>query len=183
MNFRVHLVWILALFSAHCVLAEENEDPRQSQHIYPDTYFRPDDSSSNIYRLDPSGKYQAEDVRGLEEPHGSIIGPIAPPGYSLTRNLRFGMNAYSENTTGPLGESTSASLILRYPRGENKWTPYGFTGSGRQTVLSKEWFTQFGTGAEYPFNPTVGLFMDTRWVMPSETEHYGIARLGLRFNF
>jgi len=49
--------------------------------------------------------------------------------------------------------------------------------------LSDAWFAQFGGGIEYRFTRHMGAFLDARWVLPGETQYYGVARLGVRFAF
>ena len=98
-------------------------------------------------------------------------------------NSRSGYTAYTENTTGAFIDSASVNLILRLPLGHSGFAPYAFGGGGRQFDLAEVWFGQIGVGMEYRFTRHVGAFLDARWVLPGETESYGVARLGMRFTF
>lgn len=103
--------------------------------------------------------------------------------YFITRNVGIGGDVYSENTSDTFIDSASANLIMRFPLGDGGLAPSIFGGGGRQFENIDAWFAQLGAGLEYRFSPTVGVFVDARWVVPDETKYYGVARAGLRFAF
>ncbi len=130
-----------------------------------------------------AGKYTVDHLTGANVRHNARLGAGAGLNYFFTRNIGISGDAYSEDTRGSFIDSASANLTLRLPLGQGGLAPYVFGGGGRQFDLSHVWFAQFGVGLEYRFTPQVGVFVDTRLVLPDETKYYGVARVGLRFAF
>lgn len=103
--------------------------------------------------------------------------------YFLTRNIGFGVAGYSDNIGHSFVDNASASLIGRFPLGGSGFAPYVFGGGGRQFDPTELWFGHAGAGMEYRFTPTLGVFVDARYVFTDGTKNYGQGRVGLRLGF
>lgn len=145
--------------------------------------YRASEMSLDFAGTASAGSYTINHLSGARLRHNAQLGIGGGINYYFTRHVGVGADAYSENTTGSLADSISASLLLRLPLAETGFAPYGFVGVGRQFDLGEAWFAQLGGGLEYRFTPRVGLFTDLRLAVPHETKYYGVARLGLRFAF
>jgi hypothetical protein len=146
-------------------------------------YYRANELSVDAFGTASLGQYTIENWSGSRVQQNTQFGAGAGLNYFITRNFGIGAEAYSENTTGAFIDSASANLILRLPLGQSGFAPYLFAGGGHQFDMVKTSFGQAGLGIEYRFTPHVGVFLDARGVVPSETTYYGVARLGLRFAF
>ena len=146
-------------------------------------YYRANELSLDLFGTASLGKSSIQDISGSTVEDDTELGVGAGLSYFFTRNIGLGAEAYSENTTGTFVDSASLNLIVRFPLGQSGFAPYVFGGGGRQFDQDELWFWQLGAGLEYRFNPQIGIFLDARWVLPEETDYYGVARLGLRFAF
>jgi hypothetical protein len=149
----------------------------------PGALYRANELSVDAFGTAGLGKYTISHLSGARVRHNARLGAGAGVSYFVTRNVGFGADAYSENTTGPLIDSASVNLILRLPLGESGFAPYALGGGGHQFDAAKLWFAQFGGGLEYRFTRNIGAFVDARIVLPHETKYYGAVRLGMRFAF
>jgi len=146
-------------------------------------YYRANELSLDLFGTASLGKSSIQNISGATVDEDTEFGVGAGLSYFFTRNIGVGAEAYSENTTGSFIDSASANLIARFPLGQSGFAPYVFGGGGRQFDQDELWFCQLGAGMEYRFNHQIGIFLDARWVLPEETDYYGVARLGLRFAF
>jgi hypothetical protein len=77
----------------------------------------------------------------------------------------------------------NGSLIARMPIECSPFAPYLFGGGGRQTNPEWQWTGHLGVGAEFRFNPGVGIFTDARYVWADKTTDTILFRAGFRFAF
>lgn len=77
----------------------------------------------------------------------------------------------------------NGSLIARFPIECSGFAPYVFGGGGRQTNPEWQWTGHAGVGAEFRFNPGVGIFTDARYVWADKTTDTILFRAGFRFAF
>ncbi len=115
--------------------------------------------------------------------HNARLGAGAGLSYFVTRNIGFGVDAYSENTRHSFIDSASGNLIFRVPLGNSGFAPYAYGGGGHEFDLNDAWFAQAGAGIEYRFTHNVGIFTDARYVFVEKTKDYGVVRAGLRLAF
>ncbi len=146
-------------------------------------YYRASELSLDAFGTASIGKYTIDHLSGTGIRHNAQLGAGLGLNYFITRNIGVGADVYSDNTTGPFIDSTSANLILRLPLGQSRFAPYAFGGGGRQFDPAKVWFVQVGGGLECRFTPKLSAFTDVRWVLPVETKYSGLARIGMRFSF
>lgn len=170
---------LFLLLAASSASAQENSNLRYESG---DPY-RAKEFSLDAFGTASLGKYTIDHLSGARIRHDARLGAGLGMTYFVTRNLGFGADAYSENTTGVLVDSASASVIGRFPLGESGFSPYAFGGGGRQFDVARLWFAQVGAGIEYRFTSRIGAFLDARWVLPEHTKYFGVARLGLRCAF
>jgi len=128
------------------------------------------------------GRSSLEDISGETIDEDTDWGFGMGLNYFFTRCFGMGADAYLDNTSGSFVDSASLNLIGRFPLGESGFAPNVFGGGGYR-FEEELWFCQLGAGIEYRFNHNIGVFLDARWVLPEETDYYGVARLGLRLSF
>lgn len=145
--------------------------------------YRSGEVSLDVFGSAAVGKYTIDHLSGNRLRHNSRLGAGLGITYFLNRNIGIGADAYSENTSGSLVDSTSLNLVARFPLGQSGFAPYVFGGGGYQFDGAETAFAQAGAGIEYRFSPHVGLFLDARGVLPDKTKYYGVGRLGMRFAF
>lgn len=170
---------ILMLAAMSAMSADStNSTPSPSTDLY-----RTGELSLDGFGTVSVGKYTIDHFSGNRIRQHGQLGAGLGLNYFFTRNLGISAEAYSENTTGSFVDNASGNLTLRLPLGQSGLAPYIFGGGGRQFDRLEAWFGQAGGGAEYRFNPHLGVFVDARMVLPDEAKYYGVARLGLRFAF
>ena len=145
--------------------------------------YRANELSMDVFGSASLGKYSIDHLSSDRVRHNTRLGLGLGLTYFITRNIGIGAEAYSEDTSGPFIDSASANLTLRLPLGQSGVAPYIFGGGGEQFDLNRLSFGQAGVGIEFRFTPNVGIFTDARMVWPTETQYFGVARLGLRFAF
>jgi hypothetical protein len=170
----------ILMLAATSVLGQDNAINNQS--LQGDIY-RASELSVDMFGTASIGKYTIDHPSNARVRNNTQLGAGAGMNYFFTRNIGIGAEAYSENTTGTFIDSASANLTLRLPLGQSGFAPYAFGGGGRHFDAVKTWFGQAGAGIEYRFTPHIGVFLDARGVVPTETKYYGVARLGMRFAF
>ncbi|HLX69566.1 MAG TPA: hypothetical protein VKV04_08055 [Verrucomicrobiae bacterium] len=84
---------------------------------------------------------------------------------------------------GNFVNNINGSLIARFPIACSGLAPYVFGGGGRQTNPEWQWTGHAGVGAEYRFNPGVGIFTDARYTWADKTSDTILFRAGFRFAF
>ena len=146
-------------------------------------YYRAEEFTLDVFGSASLGQHDIKNLSGDVVEENSELGVGVGLNYFFTRNLGLGVDAYSENTSGSFIDSASANLILRLPLGQGGFAPYAYGGGGRQFDMAEAWFAQLGAGIECRFTPQIGAFLDARWVLPEESDDYGVARLGVRFGF
>ena len=145
--------------------------------------YRANEISIDLFGSGSIGKYTINNPSTTRIRDNGQLGAGAGLSYFFTRNLGVGVEAYSENTTGTFIDSASGNLTLRFPIGNTGLAPYAFGGGGQQFDRLKLTFGQAGGGLEYRFTPTLGIFSDARLVWPTETQYFGVVRLGVRLSF
>ena len=155
----------------------------QNKSVDPGDYYQSNELSIDGFGTASVGKYTIENFSNSRIRHNTRLGVGGGVSYFITRNIGFGADAYSENTTGTFIDNASINMIVRFPIGQSGFAPYIFAGPGRQFDLAKVWLVQAGGGAEYRFTQHLGIFLDGRWALPEKTKYYGVARLGMRFVF
>ncbi len=146
-------------------------------------YYRAKEIDADAFGSVSFGKYTIDHLSGARVRHNANFGLGSGLSYFLTRNLGIGADIYSENKTGALIDSASMNMTLRLPLGQSGFAPFVYGGGGKQFDMVHAWFAQVGAGMEYRFTPLVGVFMDSRWVLPDHASYYGVVRLGVRFAF
>ena len=152
-------------------------------HYEQGEYYRANELSVDAFGSAALGKYTFDHLSGARIRRDTQLGVGVGVSYFITRNLGFGVDAYSDSTRGVFVDSASANVIFRFPLDQSGFAPYVFGGGGHQFDNGKAWFCQAGAGMEYRFTPQIGAFVDARWVLPDEAKYYGVARLGVRFAF
>jgi hypothetical protein len=155
---------------------------RPVSHDQPE-FYRANELSFDGFGTAALGKYTLDHVSGDRVRHNVRFGAGAGVNYFFTRFFGIGLDAFSENTTGPFIDSAEANLILRVPLGQSRFAPYVFAGGGHTFDSVKASFGQAGAGMECRITPHVGVFIDGRAVVPDRTRYYGVARLGMRLAF
>jgi len=165
------------------MLAAASAVEAQDMSSNTDDRYRANELSMDVFGSASLGKYSIDHLSSDRVRHNTRLGLGVGLTYFITRNIGIGAEAYSEDTSGPFIDSASANLTLRLPVGQSGFAPYVFGGGGEQFDLNRLSFGQAGVGFEYRFTPKVGIFTDARMVWPTETQYFGVARLGLRFAF
>ncbi len=173
----------ILMLVAKSALGAEHGNKDHGMHYDASDLYRSNELSMDAFGTASLGKYTIDHLSGSRIRHNARLGAGLGVSYFFTRNIGIGADAYSEGTGGPVVDSLSGNLIVRFPIGESGFAPYAFGGGGHQFDLAKVWFGQVGAGVEYRFTPQVGAFIDARWVLPEETRYFGVARLGVRFVF
>lgn len=173
MKKQLLITGTVLLLAATSALGQDNTDDRYRAH----------ELSMDVFGSASLGKYSVDHLSTARIRHNTRLGVGLGLTYFITRNIGIGAEAYSEDTSGPFIDSASANLTLRLPVGQSGFAPYVFGGGGQQFDLNELSFGQAGVGFEYRFTPKVGIFTDARMVWPTETQYFGVARLGLRFAF
>lgn len=145
--------------------------------------YRANELDVDLFGSASVGQYTVDHLSGNRLRHNARLGAGVGMSYFFNRNVGLGVDAYTENKSHSFVDSTSASLIVRFPLGESGFAPYIFGGGGYQFDASESIFAQAGAGFEYRMNPHVGLFVDVRGVLPDKTQYFGLGRLGMRFAF
>lgn len=174
---------ILMLAVTSALGTEHMNDEMMSKHCDACDLYRANELSIDLFGSGSVGKYVIKNPSTTRIKEDGQLGAGVGLTYFMTRNLGIGAEAYSENTTGTFIDSASGNLTLRFPIGQGGLAPYVFGGGGYQFDKTKLWFGQAGAGLEYRFTPKVGLFADGRFVWPTETQYFGVGRLGVRFSF
>ncbi len=163
----------ILMLAASSVLGEEGQS---------DTY-RAHELSLDVFGTGTIGQQTIDNLTGTRIRHDIRLGAGAGLNYFLTRNIGFGVEAYSENPGHSFVDSVSANLLLRLPLGQSGFAPYALAGAGRQFDPTERWLVQLGAGLEFRFSPKMGIFTDARYVMTDGGRNYGMGRAGLRFSF
>lgn len=145
--------------------------------------YRAKEVSLDLFGSASVGQQTINNITGLRVNRDLRLGAGIGMNYFLTRYLGVGAEAYSENTAHSFVDSTSASVIGRFPLGQSGVAPYVYGGGGRQCDPTSLWFAHAGAGLEYRFTPRIGAFVDARYVLTDGTANFGLGRLGLRFGF
>ena len=169
----------ILLLAATTALAHENYD---LQHEHSDLY-RAGEMSLDLFGTATLGRSSLKDLSVDTVDDDTDWGLGLGLNYFFTRYFGLGGDAYMDNTTGSFVDSASLNAIGRFPLGESGFAPNVFGGGGRQFDHDELWFAQLGAGIEYRFDHQIALFLDARWVLPEETDYYGVARIGLRLVF
>jgi len=105
--------------------------------------------------------------------------------YFFLREVGIGADINIPANGGNFIDQVDGSLILRWPFEPSGFAPYVFGGGGRSTDPIWEWIVHAGIGIEYRFNPTTGVFFDTRyiWHVTDGSSDRILFRGGLRFVF
>ena len=106
--------------------------------------------------------------------------------YFFDRYLGIGGDIQMFDSNGALRNfvnNIDGSLIARFPICDSGLAPYVFGGGGRQTNPSWEWSGHAGVGAEYRFNPGMGIFTDARYMWVKHIPDEILFRAGFRFAF
>lgn len=183
MKNKIAIGGAVLLLAANSVFGAETMSNDPGMHYDQGDRYRAHELSVDAYGSASLGAYSLDHLSGDKVRHNTRLGAGVGINYFFTRNIGVGLDAYSENTTGAFVDSASANLILRLPLGQSGFAPFVYGGGGRQFDLLKAWFGQIGAGIEYRFCPKMGIFLDTRWVLPDEAKNYDVARLGMRFAF
>jgi hypothetical protein len=183
MKNKIIIGGTILMLAAMSALSQDNSTNSQTLQYDQNKFYRCNELSLDGFGSASLGEYTLTHPSGDRIRQNTQFGVGAGINYFITRNIGIGGDAYSENTTGAFIDSTSASLILRLPLGQSGFAPYAFGGGGHQFDMAQLWFGQFGAGMEYRFTRHVGVFLDARCVVPSETKYYGVGRLGVRFAF
>ena len=185
-------VTILLLATTVAYSAEDLTTPQPTNQI-PNQLTEPPAAQEEKYRAQEtsldiffSGSINQETINHLngiryEDDVESGIG--VGLNHFFTRHIGIGAEAYSEDTERHFVDKASASLIARLPFGESGFAPYLYLGGGRQFDPLELSFAQAGAGLEFRFTPSVGLFLDGRYVLTDGAEDHGLARVGLRLAF
>lgn len=145
--------------------------------------YRANEASLDLFGSSSVGQQTINNITGLRVNRDLRLGAGIGMNYFLTRYLGLGAEAYSENTAHSLVDSTSASVIGRFPLGQSGVAPYVYAGGGRQCDPTTLWLAHAGAGLEYRFTPRVGAFVDARYVLTDGTPNFGLGRVGLRLGF
>lgn len=100
--------------------------------------------------------------------------------YFFTKYLGVGVDGYylPEKSIGQV----AGSIIARYPMGH--FAPYAIVGGGGLIRSSQALaLGKAGLGAEYKFTPNLGLKADYTWNIAQHSPNFGVARVGLSYNF
>jgi hypothetical protein len=101
--------------------------------------------------------------------------------YFFNRYLGLAVDTYIEEVEAP--NHLDFSFVGRYPVSGTALAPYAFAGVGRQFHDVSQWSGHLGGGAEYRFNPSMGVFTDVRGVFLDKTEDIALIRFGFRVGF
>jgi Outer membrane protein beta-barrel domain len=183
MKIRVLIGGTVLMLVAVSVLGADPMDSDQSIQCDRADLYKGNELSVDIFGAISLGEFTLGNPSGAAVRQNTQFGAGVGVNYFITRHFGLGVDAYAQNTTGVFIDSASANLVLRLPLGHSGFAPYTFGGGGRKFDLGDAWFAQLGAGMEYRFNRHMGAFLDARWVVPSETQYYGVARLGMRFVF
>src|SRR5215469_4158140 len=132
--------------------------------------------TDNELSLDLNGSYIANQ-RAIEHlfhtniRHGFWGGGVGL-NYFLNRYLGIGGDIQMFDSNGQLSNfvnNMNGSLIARFPIECSGFAPYIFGGGGRQTNPEWKWSGHLGVGAEFRFNPGVGIFTDARYMWVKTT--------------
>jgi hypothetical protein len=173
----------ILMLAATSAWSQDNMSDNRSSTFDPGALYRGNELSVDAFGTASIGEFTLTHPSNDRVRQNTRLGAGAGINYFITPNIGIGGEAYSENTTGPFVDSASGNLILRLPLGQSGFAPYAFGGGGYQFDMTRLWFGQFGAGMEYRFTPHVGIFLDARAVVPTETRYYGVVRLGLRLAF
>jgi hypothetical protein len=87
------------------------------------------------------------------------------------------------NSRQGTASAAGGNLVLRFPIAATGFSPYVFGGGGHEWTFRSESYADGGLGLEYRFTRRFGIFGDGRFMSPSSTHDFGMARLGVRFAF
>jgi hypothetical protein len=174
---------LLLLLAAPSASAQENTGASSNLRYEEGDPYHAREFTLDAFGTASLGKYTIDHLSGARVRHDARLGAGLGLTYFVTRNFGFGADGYSENLSGVLVDSASASVIFRFPLGQSGFSPYVFGGGGRQFDVARVWFAQAGAGLEYRFTSRVSAFFDARLVLPEKTQYFGVARLGVRCAF
>ena len=141
--------------------------------------------ADNELQLDVFATYQA--AENGKVPWKDGWGGGVGLNYFWARYWGLGIEAHWNNASvdNEVYHNIGASLILRYPiEGEICLAPYIFGGAGGHFNSSNFASGHIGGGVEVRLQPTIGLFVDGRWVITDDNRtDAGLFRGGLRFVF
>lgn len=150
--------------------------------------------AGNELTLDIFGSYTKEkakfnDTFDKNLRHGDFGGGLGV-NYFFTPMVGIGGDVIAEDNGGDFVDSTSASLIFRFPITVAHLAPYIFGGGGRQfdgpgDSSRDGWNLHAGAGIELRLNSHTGIFLDGRHVfhIKDNGTDYAMLRSGLRFAF
>src|SRR5688572_8471453 len=95
-------------------------------------------------------------TRDKDGDDGNALGIGAGVNYFFTENIGVGLDTYTDGIRIPY--MLNASVIYRLVT-ERALNPYGFAGLGRQWDHASQWTGHFGLGAEYKWQPNLGVFL------------------------
>ena len=121
--------------------------------------YRAKEASLDMFGSSSVGQQTIKNITGQRVNRDLRLGAGIGMNYFLTRYPGLGAEAYSENTAHSLVDSTSASVIGRFPLGQSGVAPYVYAGGGRQCDPTTLWFAHAGAGLENRFTPRVGAFV------------------------
>jgi len=127
------------------------------------------------FSMDLFGSYL--DVDGGKSSWGGGVGL----NYFFGRYIGIGGDAFMQDDGRQFVNSTTGSLILRFPFASV--APYAFGGGGWNFDPKGVAVVHGGGGIEFRLNPHTGIFGDARYVFTDKTRDYILARAGVRFSF
>jgi len=134
-------------------------------------------AAESRFSYDLFGNWATHDKDGDDN---NALGIGAGVNYFFTENIGVGLDTYTDGIRLPYMLNASAIYRLVTERAIN---PYGFAGFGKQWDHASQWTGHLGLGAEYRWQPNLGIFLDGRLVLPADTDNYGLFRLGARIGF
>jgi hypothetical protein len=146
-------------------------------------FYRDHEFSIDAFASGSLGEEIIDHISGDRIKRNGRLGAGAGLNIFFSRYVGIGGDAYSEDTSGRFVDYASGNLILRFPIINTGIAPYIFGGGGYQFDRVTQRLAQGGGGIEFRFAQHVGFFVDARYVFADKTDHYGVGRAGLRFNF
>ncbi|HEX4120298.1 MAG TPA: hypothetical protein VH619_06770 [Verrucomicrobiae bacterium] len=154
----------------------------QGQDTQPDLYHA-QEWSLDVFGTGTVGEHTLEHFNHHNVRHDGRLGLGVGANYFPCRYLGFGVDAFSESTSGNVVQDVSGEIIGRLPIGNTPLAPYAFIGGGRQFEDYYQWEGHVGIGLEVRFVQHVSFFLDARYVMTQTSPNYGLGRAGFRFSF
>jgi len=144
--------------------------------------FRRNEWSVDLFATYTALENGANDVFETSLDHGVWGGGVGA-NYFITHMFGIGTDINMPHDGGNLVNNVNGSLIARLPIESVGLAPYLFGGGGRTTDRVWEWTGHAGIGLEFRANPTMGIFIDTRYVWADHLPDTALFRGGFRFVF